>query len=217
MNSSPQSFETDEETLSFLSEYCSFGPNRTYILSAMARPKENDTITHNSIPMFREIITSEENLRRKYARLQTLAENYTPEEGGELTFRLYITANARDTEKAFYLYQKDLIEYSHKLSTGHEATREKIKRLDKEWESKLQTDGNKDDNYFIIDIDTEDTELLDEMIQSLDSETNIKTAIESPNGFHIITEPFNYPNFDPLTENDEIEIKTDGLMFIRLL
>lgn len=217
MTLQPQLFETDEALLSFLSDYCEFGANRVYILSAMARPKENETISHGSIPMFREIITDEDGLRRKYARLKAMAEHYTPDEGGSLIFRFYITANARDTEKSFYLYQKDLIEYSHKLATGHEQTREKIKRLDKEWESKLQTDGNKEDNYFIIDIDTDDFSLYEETAEALEAETTIHTAIKSPNGFHIITDPFNYPDFEPFTENEDIEIKTDGLMFLRLL
>lgn len=217
MTLQPQSFETDEALLSFLSDYCEFGANRVYILSAMARPKENESISHGSIPMFREIITDEEGIRRKYARLKTLADHYTPEEGGELTFRFYITANARDTEKAFYLYQKDLIEYSHKLATGHEQTREKIKRLDKEWESKLQSDGNKDDNYFIIDIDADDRSLFEETAKALEEETTLRASIKSPNGFHIITDPFNYPEFEPLQDEDEVEIKTDGLMFLRLL
>jgi len=216
MTTEPLSFTSDEELLSYLSDFCTFGENRLYILSAMARPKENENITHNSIPMFREIITSEDNLRRKYARLQTLAEHYTPEEDGSLTFRFYITANARDIQKSFYLYQKDLIEYSHKIATGHDETLNKIKRLDKEWESTLQSQGNKDDNFFIFDIDTEDESIYADTIEALDEETTIETAIETPNGYHIITKPFNYPDFTPLTENDDIEIKTDGLMFLHM-
>lgn len=210
-------FESDEDTLDFLEEFCTFGPNRAYILSAMARPKENETISHGSIPMFREIITDAEGIRRKYARLKAMAENYTPEEGGDLDFRLYITANARDIEKSFFIFQSNLIDFSKKLAQGHEDTREKIKRLDKEWESTLQTDGNKDDNMFIIDIDADDEALFRETADALREETEIITATETPNGFHILTRPFNYPAFEPLEENDDIEIKTDGLTFLRML
>lgn len=213
----PRKFESDAETLEFLEEFCEFGPNRAYILSAMARPKENESITHGSIPMFREIITNTDAIRRKYARLQAMAQNYTPEEGGELDFRLYITANARDIQKSFFIFQRTLIEFSKNIAEGHEESREKIKRLDKEWESTLQTDGNKDDNLFIIDIDSTDTALFTEIADALDRETDILTATETPNGYHILTQPFNYPNFEPFTENENIEIKTDGLTFLRML
>lgn len=212
----PNTFRTDDALLSFLESYCDFGENRAYILSTMARPKENESINHGSIPMFREIITDEEGIRRKYARLKALAENYTPKEGGDLTFRFYITANARDIQKSFYLFQKSLIEMQHNIANGHDETLEKIKRLDKEWESTLQSEGNKEDNYFIIDIDTENHETYEDTYEALDEETGILTSIKTPNGYHIITNPFNYPDFTPL-EDEEIEIKTDGMMFLRLL
>jgi hypothetical protein len=167
--------------------------------------------------MFREIITNEEKLRQKYYRLKVLAQNYTPEEGGSLTFRLYITPNARDTEKSMYIFQKQLIDMQKQIASGHETTREKIKRLDKEWESTLQTDGNKDDNYFIIDIDEESEELFERAWKSLEENTDILHATETPNGYHIITEPFNYPDWEGLSWEGEIEIKTDGLTFIRML
>lgn len=214
---SPKNFKSDENTLEFLTEFCEFGPNRLYILSAMARPKENENISHGSIPMFREIITSEEKIRQKYARLKALANNYTPEEGGDLEFRLYITANARDTEKSMHIFQKQLIDMKHKISNGHEHTRDKIKRLDKEWESTLQSDGNKEDNYFIIDIDSDSKDLYERAAKSLERETTILHSTRTPNGYHIITEPFNYPEWEGLSWDEEIEIKTDGLTFIRMI
>lgn len=218
MTRQPHNFteEDDSELLSFLREFCDFGANRAYIISAMARPKENETINHGSIPMFREIITHEEKIPQKFSRLKAMAEHYTPEEGGDLDFRLYITPNARDIEKCFYLFQKQLIEMQHNIATGHEETREKIKRLDKEWESTLQTDGNKDDNYFIIDIDKDDYEQYKETAAILENETTIHTALKTPNGFHIITDPFNFPETDGIAEGD-IELKTDGLMFLKML
>jgi len=218
MTRQPRNFtnESNEDLIAFLSDFCDFGANRAYIISAMARPKENDSISHGSIPMFREIITHEEKIPQKFSRLKAMAEHYTPAEGGELDFRLYITANARDIEKCFYLFQKQLIDMQHNIATGHEETREKIKRLDKEWESTLQTDGNKDDNYFIIDIDKDTDEQYEETQSILQDATTIHTALKTPNGFHIITDPFNYPETDGINEG-EIELKTDGLMFLRML
>lgn len=214
----PRTFKEDAELLAFLmDDFCEFGSNRTYLLIAMARPKENETITNNNMPIFREIITRSGKIQYKYAQLKALADNYTSMSDSEPTFRLYITANARDTQKAFFQYQKGLIDYQKHISNGHEATLEKIKRLDREWESKLQQDGNKDDNLFIIDIDTKNESTYTSMIDTLSKETTIKTAIETPNGYHIITKPFNYPSCNPIQSNDDIEIKTDGLLFLKLI
>lgn len=213
----PKSIESDQETLAFLENFCEFGSNRLYILSAMARPKENENISHGDIPMFREIITKESKIRQKYSRLKALANNYIPKEGGNLDFRLYITTNARDTKKSMHLFQKQLLDMQNKISNGHEQTKQKIKRLDKEWESTLQQKGNKEDNFFIIDIDSEDKNLYKRTRKSLKNKTEIQHAIKTPNGYHIITKPFNYPDWEGISSDGEIEIKTDGLTFIRMI
>lgn len=214
---SPKTIKSDQEAIEFLEDFCEFGLNRLYILSAMARPKENKKISHGDIPMFREIITEKSKIRKKYARLKAIANNYIPEEGGDLDFRLYITTNARDTKKSMYIFQKEILDMQHKISNGHEQTRQNIKRLDKEWKSTLQGKGNKEDNLFIIDIDSKDKDLYKRAWESLKDETEIQNAIQTPNGYHIITQPFNYPDWEGLSWDGEIEIKTDGLMFIQMI
>lgn len=208
---------SDKEARNFLADYCEFGPNRLYIFTAMARPKENEQISHGSIPIFREIITDESKIHQKYHKIKSLADNYLPEEGGELDYRLYLSANARNSEKAMHRFQKQLTDMRQELANGHEPTRKKIKRLDKEWLSTLLKSENKADKYFIIDIDSQDMDLYDRTIESLQENTEIIHAIESPNGFHVITRPFGYPNWEAQSWDAEIEIKTDGLTFLRMI
>ncbi len=207
----PHDFKSDDEILSFLKQYCKFGPNRLYILLAMARPKENEQITHNNMPIFREIISHEEKIEQKYKKLKTISNNYI-KNNQKLKFRYYISANARDIDKSFYLFQKKLLKMQRDIHNGHTETQHKIKRLDKEWISMLQKSGNKDDNYFIIDIDKLNISILKTIYDELKEETNIIECIRTPNGFHLITEPFN-PNQDILDE-DYIEIKKDDLFFL---
>lgn len=200
----------------FLRDFCTFDRDSAYILTAMARPKENEQITHGNLPAFREILTSEERIDEKIAKLTTLGEHYTPEEGGELDFRLYITANSRDTRKAFFRHQKELISMSEQMSNGHKETHNRIKTLNKEWISDLQSDSSKKTNLFIIDIDEKNDKLLDEATSELESLTNIEFILETPNGYHIITDPFNYNEFTT-NEGEDIEIKTDSLMFLTMI
>lgn len=217
MNEKNIELRSDSDIMSFLEDYCEFGINRAYILSVMARPKENNAITYNNIPMFREIITNKSNLKNKYNQLKSMANNYTVQENTmdeDLTFRLYITANARDIDTAFYIYQKELLEMRRHAQNGHDASKEKMKRLDKEWKSILQKDTTKDDSKFIIDIDAKDA--FKEVYNILEDKTDIIKCISTPNGYHIITEPFEYPKHKSLDE-EYIEVKTDGLLFISLL
>lgn len=202
----------DGRIINFLSEYCDFTGSRAYILNCLARPKENEQIPHGSIPMFREIITEEDEIEEKFRKISTLGRHYEPSEGGDLKFRLYITANPRDTKSAFFDFQKELIGMQENISNGHEPTEDKIKRLDKEWISELQSDTFKDDSNFIIDID--DPSLYEDTYESLESHTEILHTIETPNGYHIISRPFNYTEFDALDENEEIELKKDSLLYI---
>jgi len=177
LNSKPLSLKSDDEILSFLEEYCSFSKNRAYILTALARPKENKSLTHNSAAMFREIITNKGAIRTKYSQLKTLSENYIPKEDTDkLTFRFYLTANARDINESFYLYKKKLIELQHHADNGHEESWNKIKRLDKEWKSMLQKEGNKEDSYFIIDIDKSSLDTFESIYMGLQEETDIITS-----------------------------------------
>lgn len=206
--------DSDEDILSFIHNYCTFGSNRLYLMIAMARPRENDAITHNNMPIFREIITREEKIESKYYKIKTLTQNYTDENGDKLVFRFYFSTNARDVDKSTYLYQKKLLEMQRHINNGHKPTREKIKRLDQEWISMLQKAGNKEDNKFIIDIDKDDESLLKSIYTGLEEETNIIECIKTPNGFHLITEPFN-PNIDIL-EEEYIEIKKDDLFFLSI-
>lgn len=210
-----QSLDSESDVVEFLSEYCEFGEGRVYVLSVMARPRENDSINHGGIPMFREIITEESGIQRKVSRLRAIAESFTPEEGdgSPLVFRMYISANARDVQKSFHLFQKHLLDLNKKYSQGHDPAMEKMERLDREWESHLQSEGNKDDDYFIIDVDEGSMEWYEEVREELEAETEVLAALESPNGFHIIVEPFNFPA-SRVVDMEEVEIKNDSLMFL---
>lgn len=198
----------------FLSDFCDFNRDDAYILIAMARPKENEQINHGHMPTFREIITSKDNIDEKLRKLLTLGRNYEPEEGGDLTFRMYITANSRDCLKSFHMYQKELMDMNRNMLNEHEETHNHIKRIDKKWISTLQSDTNKETSRFIIDIDRKSEALLRETATKLEERTEIREIIETPNGYHIITIPFNYTELDI---DDDIEIKTDSLMFLTII
>lgn len=205
----------DDRIIDFLNQHCNLDGSRAYILNCIARPKENPQISHGDIPIFREIITDSDEIREKFRKISTLGRGYEPREGGDLDFRLYITANARDTESAFFDFQRELIDMQENISNGHGPTEDKIQRLDKEWISKLQSDKFSDDSYFIIDID--DPSLYQSTRKSLDDHTDTLHTIKTPNGYHLLTEPFNYTEFDMIDRHEEIELKKDSLLYLCFL
>lgn len=206
----------DTETLGCIREHCNFEGNSVYLLIAMARPKENDQLTHGDRVTFRQILTDEDTLERKYNKLSTLCRHYEPLEGGELTFRMYISANRRDTDKALSNYIQDVVDMRTKILQGHDQTSERIKRMDREWESHLQKDGSRDEKRFVIDVDVKDRGLLQEVVEELPDRAEIHGIHETPNGYHILVSPFNYTSWAPLEWEEEIELKKDSLLFLRI-
>lgn len=205
------SLSSYEETLDYLKDHCTFGENRAYIVVLIARQKENEAINHGDEPVFREILTDTDTIRRRLNRLEAIFNHYTPEEDVPLTFRLYVSANARDVQKTFFEFQKKLSGYNRELMNEGGGIRDRIKRLDSEWKSTLQTAGNKDMNDFVVDCDTKNEDEVYDLYEQIQEVTTIKDIIETPNGYHFLTEPFGYPQYDWVTEED---IKTDGLIYL---
>lgn len=209
-----EEMKSDEEILKFISDFCEFSDEKAYIISSMARPKENDEINHGEIPMFREIFTDEESLRRKFAKIKTLGENYISEEGNTLTFRIYFTPNARDSMSAFFHYQERINNLMENIYQGHEESKSKIQRMDKIWKSTLEKDTNKDDTNFLIDFDKKDREILKETKKELSEMTDIIMCMPTPNGYHILTKPFDPNEFNDTDLTEYCDLKKDGLMFL---
>lgn len=210
-----------EDIIAFLKDYCNYerGP---YILVLIARPKENEQLDHNSRILFREIISDSENMRRRLRKFEAIADSYTPQEGGSVNFRLYITVNPRDVMSGFHLFQKEMVDMNGHIISGHKQTKERIKELNREWLSQLQKDTNSAHNMFLFDLDNTSKNRLDELIDNLNNETDIVCSTTTPNGYHVVTYPFNYTEFDMLIDSpdaenqqdSEISIDTDGLLYI---
>lgn len=84
-----------------IEDYCEFGEHRVYLLMAIAHTRENLHLTSNSEVVFREVLKDEQDIARKVQKLACVAENYRDDDGDPLTFRLYLSVNARNTLKAF--------------------------------------------------------------------------------------------------------------------
>lgn len=200
-----------DDTIDFLADYCEFGEDRVYLLMAIARAKENPSITSNSEPVVREVVKHETDIQRKHDKLQAYATQYQSQSDDSLTFRLYITANARNTVKTYFDFRERMNGWTKDRILGDDAASGKFKRIDGYWKSELHRDGTRDETRFLFDLDDATPDEEHTFVERLDEQTEIITRQETPNGYHILTVPFNY---NELETEIEYELKTDGMLFL---
>ncbi|QLH83512.1 hypothetical protein [Halosimplex pelagicum] len=189
-------------------EYCEFGGDRVYLLVALARAKENEGTTSNAAPAIRKVVESEGELARKAAELAHAASRF------DERFRLYLTANARDALKATFELRRSMDDWLEGRIHGDEGVRGKFKRVDGEFLSTLQSDACRDETNFVFDLDDATAADRDTLVEDLRGHTEVALTRETPNGYHVVTEPFNY---NELTTAVEYELKTDGMVFVSYL
>jgi hypothetical protein len=85
--------------------------------------------------------------------------------------------------------------------------------MEKEWLTQLQQSGSKADNRFIIDVDN--PAIAEDVCEELRERATIHTTRETPNGQHVVTEPFDCTSL-PFKE-DDLDVKTDWLLFVSFL
>ncbi len=186
-------------------DYCEFGEDRVYVLLAIARSKENEHHGSNTEPAMREIVEDEEDLKLKMEKLDHAARS------SDSDFRLYLSANARDSMKAFFQVRSEMDDWLQMCLKGNEGIRKKFKHVDSEFKSVLQKKECKEESNFIFDLDEASEDEMKELKKDVEEFTEVRMVQETPNGFHIIARPFNYNELE--TEVD-YELKKDGMIFV---
>jgi len=191
-----------------LKDYSEFGDNRVYLLMAIARKKENLDITSSGEIVFREVVKNEKDIERKITKLQNACKRY----GEAEKFRLYYSANARNTLDAYFRYRERTNDWIEKKMNGQADIDQKLKRMDSHWKSELQKPHSRDETFFLYDLDTKDETARKELIENLEEHTEIKLHVPTPNGHHYIVKPFNHNN---MPEFDfDLERMNDRMFFL---
>ncbi|WP_436924618.1 hypothetical protein [Halosimplex amylolyticum] len=188
-------------------EYCEFGGDRVYLLVAVARTKENEDATGDG-PAMRRVVEREADLAPTAAELAHAASRF------DETYRLYLTVNARDALGATFALRRSMDDWIEARIHGDEGVRDKFKRVDDAFLSTLQSDGCRDETNFLFDLDDASAAERDRLVTRLESHTTVSLVRETPNGYHVVTEPFDY---NRLETDVEYELKTDGLVFVSYL
>ncbi|WP_435345355.1 hypothetical protein [Haloarchaeobius sp. HRN-SO-5] len=191
-----------------LREYCEFGPGRVYMLVALARSKENDDVDGDAPSAIRKVVRDPDDVAPAVEELDHAVSRF------DATFRLYLTANARDTTSALFALRRDMDDWLAARLNGSEDVLRKFGRVDSEFRSVLQSDGCRDESNFLFDLDGATAADADALADELAAHTTVRLRRSTPNGFHLVTDPFDY---HALSTDVEYELQTDGLVFVSYL
>lgn len=187
----------------WLDDHCEFGEDRVYLLMLIARTKENDDLDDDIV--FREVVKEEIDIDRKVKKLRAVAEGY------DKTWRLYVSANARNTYDGYRNFRETMNGWVGRKLTGEGHIDEKFKRVGNNWMSELQKPGAKDDSYFVFDLDTREEERFDGLMERLSELTEIRVVLDTPNGYHVMTRAFNYTEMEI---PEKCELKKDAMVHV---
>lgn len=195
---------------------CVFGEYRAYILMGIARRKFNDELTHNSEVVCRKVISDEGDVEQAVEDLWVLMARH------DLHWRVYLSVNARNTLKTYFNFREEMNKWSRDLVHGDDHVEEKLGRVSSHWKSALHRPEVRDDKYFQFDLDDIDHGQYLSFVESLPAQdgssvTNPSDSVfrykrQTPNGYHVITEPFNYTEWESPIDYDDLD--NDGELFI---
>lgn len=114
-------------------------------------------------------------------------------------FRIHKTVNARNVEKARRWFLTELINRPEKASYA-----------DVLWRTALLQSSSKDETNFMLDVDTQDEDVLKEVLDLVGD--NFLYQVDSPNGVHIMTKAFDTRK---VCEVKEVTLQRDGYYYIK--
>lgn len=126
----------------------------------------------------------------------------------ERTLRIYSTVNSRNIQKAIHKFKQEQLDNDYSNEQNKEHFYVDIKNS---WISCLTKNSCKAQSNFLFDLDGCDDHSLITITKQIEKQTKILLTYKTKNGYHLITEPFNYTKLACL---DQVDIHSDGLLLI---
>jgi len=204
------------EPIELLQKHCEFiTPYDCYVLLGVSRKKDTPEITNSQEIVFREVIKNESDIIRKYNKIKAQITNYKDEEGKSYPFYLYVSLNRRDAKKATFILMNQILGWIQEETNEIDRSR-MFKKIYGHFYSALMKKEARSigQKYFMIDFDQKHNKdvFLERLIQYTEAEPIL--VIETRNGFHIKTKPFNREHANILNGAFTFEIKTDSNLFV---
>jgi hypothetical protein len=174
-----------------------------YFVQILQRSKENPDLGKNNNLVKAYYVYSLEYLDRKFPEMVKLAETFNA--------RVYIHLNRRNAYNIALELMEDL---AHNIRSNH------IKTLDKSYSSICGKHHSEKDKTWIVDWDEKENirgklEVL-KFIRTLEpiDERKFIAEIETKNGYHIITKPFNSQKFSETYPKIEVHKNNPTILYV---
>lgn len=122
-------------------------------------------------------------------------------------YRIYASVNARSVPKGERAFKRDMLETDFQGGDNKQSFWE---RLPSKWVSALMQPGARDQSMFLLDLDGEGDVTAPALIWLANHDVQVVKQYATPNGWHIITQPFNPTDFDV----PNCEIKKDAMLLL---
>lgn len=196
-----------------VSDYCDFTVGG-YVLMGIARSKDNSGIRSSEEVVFREVLPDNTSMYKVRRRCRNLVGKM---QATGLDFYVYVSVNARDMPTAFMNFMEKQMDWIKHSMNGDRNKREHMKRTGSKWISELQKPRNKAQQRFCWDLDVSNSRTFGAVCTELFKNTRVLHSTETVNGYHVITEPFNYTGSEflqDMRDNSVLELHKDGRVFI---
>ena len=200
----------DETDIEFIENYTTglYTEKHGYLLMAIARRRFNEGISNSEEVVHRRIITKGDDIERQVGDLRALMSQH------DLHFRLYLTVNSRDLVSSLFDFQQDISSMIESLYNGDEDELQRVQRLGSEWKSAAHAPENSNESMFLFDLDDVSQAEMKEFKSRLRKHTSIHVTRETPNGYHIITAPFNYNDLSETATEAYDDLDRDGMVYV---
>lgn len=170
-----------------------------YHCQIIKRKKEHPELRSNSYIVKTYYIKKYEELDYYRDEMIALAELHNA--------RVQINLNRRSFEKIAFHTQKKIADQL--MNKDYRSVR-------KAYNSCCGKYSNETDKKWIIDIDTKDSDFMEEIEELLHAKLDVQDFIELPtkNGYHIITKPFNLQEFKKYYDNIDIHKNNPTILYI---
>ena len=178
------------------------------VLLLLPRKKENEKIATEKMQhrkCFRKVWSKPEEREARIRELEAIAGMYP-----EYKWRIYETVNWRDLRKAYYEFQKRIIDWQR---SDKENTMEWLQYYNSEWVSNLMRPESKsNDSLFLIDKDDKDNQdNFEKYLQKI--HVDVVDKYETPNGFHYIVKPFDIRDLPKMN----VSVDRDGQRLVKVI
>lgn len=176
----------NKEVLEFLNQ-----EEGVRVIQLVVRNKDQSEDVDSKNGLVRAYIVQNEDLEEKYMKLIDEGNRLFSEKG--IKGRIYISTNRRNMQKSIRAFKHKVIEADyHNTKAYYKDVFHFYMNLNSSFISSLSKNSNKDESYFLIDIDVKDKEIVQDVENFCEARAiRIFLKLPTPNGFHYITSPFN--------------------------